>query len=337
MTNDGRWISSFLSHPGDSMTPGISDLEALRLRTDVRILPLQKQAWSILAELPTLGSVDYTTGNATVSCTRREQVKGILPSAEGTAIFGDQGALRWLDHSWRHSVAVLKQGQDFTDAPPCLLLYGETGHLAHQITLWDPCAWEGFIDLVCRHRGCWNCLRTLTDQPQHPHIDKCPVWLLREAWTEALSERDLNLRLEPIGLKRVTAVRAMEGLFTTSIGVPRLASILQEITESGLPLHVQLGNRHCTQLLESPIESFEIRPHEWEIRLAQTTMTLDPAAINSTWFVTQPQTRAERPRFECYDADGEQVLTLSGPEDPCPVVQQGWQELIGRFEEQRSH
>lgn len=335
MTNEGRWIASFLGGPGGPRR--LSDLESLRQRKDVRILPLQRQARAILDELPGLGSADYTTGNGSVSCTRRERVRDIRPGPEGTAIFGDQGGLRWLDHSWRHSVAVLNRGQDFTDTPPCLLLYGETGRLAHQITLWDSSAWEGFIDLVCRHRGCWNCLQTLSDPPERQETEACPAWLLREAWCEARSERDLELRLEPLGLKRVTALRAMEGLSATPVDLSRFAALMEDLVESGLPLHVRLGNRHCTQALESPISGFAMGPREWEVQMDQTILTLSPANIASTWLVAQPPAKAERLRFECYDARGDQVLALSGPEDPCPLVHEGWQGLIGRFEAQRFH
>ncbi|MBI1754492.1 MAG: hypothetical protein HY014_02505 [Acidobacteria bacterium] len=337
MTNEDRWIASFLGCPGGLAGRSASDLENLRRRKDVRILPLQRQAWAILDELPALGSADYTTGNGAVSCTRRERVRDIRPWPEGTAIFGDGGGLRWLDQSWRHSVAVLNRGQDFTDTPPCLLFYGETGQLAHQITLWDSGAWEGFIDLICRHRGCWNCLQALPDPPERQEGGACPAWLLKEAWCEAGSERDLELRLEPLGVKRVTALRAMEGLFTTPVDLHCFGAFVGDIAESGLPLHVRLGNRHCIQALESRISGFDKGPREWEIRMAQTLLTLCPGNIASTWLVAQPPAKTERLRFECYDANGDQVLALSGPEDPCPVVQQGWQGLIGRFEAQRFH
>ncbi|WLT32166.1 hypothetical protein [Geothrix sp. PMB-07] len=337
MTNEGLWIASFHGRPQASAQQGASDLERLRRRKDVRLLPLQRQARAILEALPGLGSADYTTGNGSASCTLREQVRDVRPCPEGTAIFGDQGGLRWLDDSWRHSVAVLNRGQDFTDTPPCLLLYGETGQLAHQITLWDPSTWEGFIDLICRHRGCWNCLETRQELPEGPGSEACPAWLLREAWNEARSERDLDLRLEPLGLKRVMALRAMEGLHTIMIDLDCLASLLDDIAEAGLPLHVRLGNQHCTQALEADISAFDKGPRAWEIQMAQTVLTLNPGSIASIWLVAQPAAKSERLRFECYDQKDDQVLTLSGPEDPCPLVQQGWQHLIGRFEAQRFH
>lgn len=337
MTNEGRWIASFRARPASPSEAGISDLERLRGRKDVRILPLQRSSRAILEALPSLGSLDCTTGNGAASCTRREQVRDIRPCSEGTAIFGDPGGFRWLEDSWRHSVAVLNRGQDFTDTPPCLLLYGETGELAHQITLWDPSTWEGFIDLLCRYRGCWNCLETRPAPPATPPCETCPAWLLQEAWREARSERDLELRLAPLGLKRVVALQAMEGLHTTLIERQRLAEVIEEVASAGLPLQVRLGNRHCTQALESSILVFEQGHREWAIEMAQTVLTLSPEDIASIWLVAQPGLRAERLRFECYDHQGESVLILSGPEDPCPLVQQGWQGVLGRVEAQRFH
>ena len=313
-------------------TEGRSDLETLRLRPDVRLMPLQSDSRSILKELPRLGSADYTTGNACVSCTRREQVKDILLSSEGTAIFGDGAGMRWLDDSWQHSVAVLNRSHDFTDTPPCLLFFGENGNLAHQITLWDPGAWEGFIELVCRHRGCWNCLRHRTGGPKTGRVPDCPAGLLREAWCEASSERDLDLRLGLLGLDRMLALRALEGLFTQPLAVQELASLLGELSALRLPVHVQLGNRHCVEVMEAPLEEVTLEAQGWEFQMGRAVIRMDPSRLDSLWFVMQPRSGQERSRFECYDGAGEQVLVLSSPQDPCPLVQLAWQGVIGRFE-----
>jgi len=337
VTHDARWIASFLRQPEDSGEPSQSDLEALCRRKDVRVLPLQRQAHSLLAELPGLGTVDYTTGNGGASCTLREQVQDLRPSTEGTVVFGASGGLRWLDRSWQHSMAVLNQGRDFTDTPPCLLLYGETGELAHQITLPDPGTWEGFIELVCRHRGCWNCLRSRSEAAGPARAAACPAWLLKEAWLEATSERDLDLRLEALGLNRGTAIRALEGLCAAPVARLELGSLLREVTESGLSLQVRLGNRHCTQMLEARFESFATEDRDWEIQMAQASLTLHPDRIARTWRVSQRRAGVERVRIECYDADDHQVLALSGPEDPDPGAQEAWQRLLGHLEAGPSH
>ncbi|MFN7958547.1 MAG: hypothetical protein U0P46_09525 [Holophagaceae bacterium] len=332
MSNEELWISSFSGTDPGTKARGSSDLEALQKRADIRVLPLQRQASAMLEALPALGSVDYTTGNAGATCTRREQVRGILSTGEGTTLFGDAGSLRWLDQSWRHSVAVLSRGEDFTDTPPCLLLFGEGGDLAHQITLWDPATWEGFIDLVCRHRGCWTCLQHRAETPGAGPASECPAWMLKEAWCEAESERDLDLRLGRLGLGRVTALRAMEGLFTTPIEVRDLAALLTDLASSQVPVHLQVGNRHCTQVLESPLDAIRLDPQAWEIQMAQTTLRIHPDRIDSAWSVVQPLPGGERQRFECYDAAGGQVLSLSCPLAPCPLVEAGWQGVLGRFE-----
>lgn len=332
MPNEGKWIASFQEKGHGDGTRGLSDLDALQLRKDLRLMPLQLNARALLEDLPDLGSVAYTTGNACASCTRREQVTTVLPMGEGTALFGDHDGMRWLNASWRHSVAVLSQGPDFTETPPCLLLFGETGELAHQITLSDPAAWEGFIELVCRHRGCWNCLRNRKAPSPRVPVDECPAWMLREAWCEAGSDQDLDSRLARLGLPRLLALRAMEGLYTTSLEVQDLAAMLEELVATRLSVHIQLGNRHCTEVLESPLERLVIAPETWEIQMSQSTLRLDPSRMESIWFVVQPWLEKEQHRFECYDAAGERVLVLSCPHSPGPAVELDWQRMIGRFE-----
>lgn len=329
MSNEEAWIASFMPGPGAG---GLSDLEALSLREDLRVMPLQRNARALLQDLPSLGPVDCTTGNAGAVCTRREAVRTILPQREGTTLLGDPGGLRWLEASWRHSAAVLSRGEDFTDTPPCLLFFGETGRLAHQITLPDPAAWGAFVDLVRRHRGCWTCLRPRLERTGSGPVLDCPIWMLRDAWREAGSERDLDLRLEGLGLDRLLALRALEGLYTTPISAGSLAALLEGLAASGLPVHLQVGNRHCTQVLEAPLGRLDLASDTWELRLAGATLRLDPARMDSLWAVVQPRPDGERHRFECYDARGERLLVLSSPQRACPSVDQDWQGLLGRFD-----
>lgn len=329
MSNEEIWIASFMAPHRES---GPSDLEALSLREDLRVMPLQRDVRALLEDLPGLGAVDCTTGNAGAVCTRREAVRTVLPMAEGTTLLGDPGGLRWLEASWRHSAAVLSRGNDFTDAPPCLLFFGETGRLAHQITLPDPAAWDAFADLVRRHHGCWNCLRPRAEGPGAHASSDCPIWLLRDAWCGSASDRDLDIRLRALGLDRLLALRALEGLYTTPIPVADLASLLEGLASSGLPVHAQVGNRHCTQVLEAPIDGLTFAPGSWTLRIAGATLRITPSSLASVWSVLQPRPGGERHRFECYDARGEGVLALSSPQDPCPLVYAGWQRAIGRLE-----
>jgi len=295
-------------------------------------MPLQLDARTLLEGLPDLGSADYTTGNTCASFTRHERVTEISPLSGGTILFGDHDGMRWLDSSWRHSVAVLSQGNDFAARPPCLLLFGETGDLAHQITLPDPAAWDGFIDLVCRLRGCWNCLRHGEGPSAKEPIQECPAWLLRDAWCEAASDQDLDTRLVRLGLSRLLALRAMEGLYTSALGIQDLASVLQELASKTLPVHLEMGNRHCTEVLESPLEHFVEGPGGWEIQLAQSTLHLDTTRLNSVWRVVPPRLEKEQHRFECYDETGERVLVFSSPLSPDAATENDWQRIIGRFE-----
>lgn len=332
MSNEERWIASFLEGAQQHGHQGLSDLQALQLRGDLRLMPLRRDEPSLLQALPNLGSADYTTGNTCASCTRRERVQSVVTLDGATVLFGEPDGMRWMNTSWRHSVAVLNRSDDFTDTPPCLLLFGEAGELAHHITIPDPSAWEGFIDLVRRYRGCWTCLQHGASQPKASLGEMCPAWLLREAWRDAGSDRDLDLRLERLGLSRVHALRAMEGLYTTLLDVQDLSDLLKGLASVPVPAQVQLGNRHCLQILESPLDSLLADAKEWEVQMGHATLRLNPSSLDSIWLVIPPWTRPERPQIECYDAAGERVLTLSSPLTACPLVQVGWQQVVGRLE-----
>ena len=332
MPAEGPWIASFRTRGLAAEIQGLTDLQALRVREDLRLMPLQLDARSLLEDLPALGPVDYTTGNGSATCTRHEQVREVLPLDGGTVLFGDDAGMRWLNASWRHSVAVLSQGRDFVKSPPCLLLFGETGELAHQITLPDPSTWEGFIDLVCQHQGCWTCLRHGLNHFGSVSKEECPAWLLREAWREAGTNQDLDARLARLGVPRLLALRAMEGLHTTALDTQDLAAVLREFVSTGLPLHVELGNRHCIEVMEAPLERFEEGSDGWDLQLSRSALHLDPSRIASLWCVVPPWQEKEQHRFECYDEAGEQVLSLCCPLNQGPAVERDWQRIIGRVE-----
>jgi hypothetical protein len=52
MPAEGPWIASFRTRGLAADTQGLTDLQALRVREDLRLMPLQLDARSLLEDLP---------------------------------------------------------------------------------------------------------------------------------------------------------------------------------------------------------------------------------------------------------------------------------------------
>jgi putative heme degradation protein len=310
-----------------------TDLEAILQRPDLVTVPLRRDDRELLDELPGLGAMVATTGKACASCAWMGTLSRVIHLDGGSALFGEGGSLCWIAGSWRHTLAVMHR--DEPEHRPSLMFFGERGELVHRITPTGPGAWEDFRALVDRHQGCANCLRhSVPTVPEASSFD-CPGSLLHAAWRESRSPRDLDLRLTGIGVDRLQAVRAMEGLYTTPIPLCDFHGMIEHLAAERLPVHLEVGNRHCTQALEGTPRHLDIQGVGWRIKTAQATLQVMPALIQSIWGVAQPGPDAERYRIEVYDGSGEQVLALACPLKTDPGTTGAWERVQATLEAER--
>lgn len=303
------------SDPGDARPP--TDLETIRERQDLQVVPLKRNDRRFLAGLPALGRVAATTANSSVTCTQWGQAASVATLEGGDVVFDQRGGLRWFGDAWRHSVAVVQNGDQ--GRAPGLLLFSEFGELVHRIALDGLEAWETFVSLVKQSQGCMNCLK----HPAAPAGPAEPVSgshrLIREAWREAQSARDLDTRLEKLGLDRLQMVQALDGLCTAPVTFAAFAALLDQVSALRLSVHIQVGNPGCVQFLETTLDRVERTGEFWKLYATDVALRIEPGLLDSVWTVVQ----GGQSRVECYDGAGMRVLSLS-----CPAMADAWRRLL---------
>lgn len=293
-------------------------------------VPLRKDDRELLGELPAMGEMVGTTGKACVSCAWQGGMEQVVPLGRGWALFSEGGGLGWIEGTWRHTLAVLSK--EHPAWRPSLMLFGESGEFVQRFLFTEPEAWKRFQSLVERHRGCPNCLRCVeVEAPGCPPFD-CPGSLLREAWRGACSRRDRDLRLAGIGVDRLQAVRAMEGLYTASISLSGFLEMLECMANSRSCFHFEVGNRHCAQILEGPLVILEARNPAWCLGASGAEIQFQPEFAQSVWGVIQPGSGGERFWIEVYDLLGDRVLSLTCPRGADLQAVRTWERVQALLE-----
>jgi putative heme degradation protein len=308
--------------PGEDRPP--TDLETIQQREDLQVVPLRRNDRTFLAELPSLGRVASTTANACTTCTLWGQAASVSGMEGGDVIFDHRRGLRWIGETWRHSIAAFHRNGE--GRAPCLMLFSEYGELVHRIALDGMAGWAVFASLVKQHQGCMNCLKHTAAPVQSTELFTGGRRLIRDAWQDSQSSQDLDSRIEKLGLDRLLAIQAMDGLQTSPIAVNVFAVLLDRMCAWGLTVHLHVGNRCCTQFLECILNRIERSADFWKLYATDVVLRIELGQLDSVWLVDQAGT-SDRQCLEGYDFQGMRVFSLSCPRNACPAIKVGWQRL----------
>ena len=205
------------------------------------------------------------------------------------------------------------------------MLFGPWGELLLQVSLTDDSRAEGLQALVDAHQGCGHCLHPgPRPDPEPAAAGSWSGAMLREAWGDAGSPRDLEVRLAGLGLTPLLAVRALDGLYTHPLGPEALATLLGRLGHAGIPLHVECGGPHGAQALSGPVIGLARNPDHWAIRFPEAQIRLDLDHFPRVWSTTRPGISGGRPRVEGFDDAGERVLSIASHVD----TPDDWERLL---------
>lgn len=302
-----------------------TDLQRLLARDEVQVVPLRRGEVGLLAELHHLGPVALSTGSPGALLTTWGALGTLQRAPDGSHLLVREEGMAWLGQDGYHAVGVLgREGRAFT---PRLLFFGMHGERLHQVSLTEASDLEALRSILERHQGCRHCLRHEAAPCADPVPFDCPGSVIREAWREATSNRDLDARLEGLGLGRLLLLRAMEGLHSEALDLDAFRHVLGRLAAQRLPAYLEVGQPQGRQGLRATFEEARLEGDTWALEGGVCSLRLEPTLVDSAWVHTQPWDG--RVRVDCFDAQGAAVASLGCPLDACPAVLRGWEALVG--------
>lgn len=283
----------------------LSDLQQVLQRTDLGFVPLAKDDRTLLDVLPTLGSLTCFHGGRNVQIARTHAIEQVIHSEGGSTLLDAAAGFVWIGTSYRHALAALRRGEHAER--PSLMLFNDRGERMLQVILEDDARFDAFRGILQEHKGCINCLRhapASSRPPMPPFVGSSGA--LRDAWCEATSRADLQARLRGLGIDPFTAVRALEGLHTTSLEPSQFTGLLRRLVDLSVPVHLEVEQADAVVALEAEWRGLQRDGTVWQLDGPDCTLWIAPDASTTFWWVRQGSAH----RLELFDAFGQILLTL---------------------------
>ncbi|MBL8670524.1 MAG: hemin-degrading factor [Alphaproteobacteria bacterium] len=302
---------------------GVSEAELLAAGLGRHVVRLQPQWPSIMAELPTLGTVMALTRNDHCVHEKVGTYKAFSVNGHVGLFLGEAIDLRIFFQCWRFGFAVTETGKD--GEKRSLQFFDGQGRAIHKVFLRpesDEAAWRA---LVARFAGGAVGDVRLEPAPAAPAEqpdDRIDAAGLRAAWDALQDTHDFHGMLRRFGAGRVQALRlgGIGRARRTTVGA--LRAILERAAGDAMPIMVFVGNPGMIQIHTGPVSRLLATGPWFNVLDPGFNLHLREDAIDTAWIVRKPTVDGDVTSLEMFDAAGGTIATLFGkrkpgmPEDP---------------------
>lgn len=309
---------------------GVSELELLVTEPETRVRRLEPECGAILQALAGLGPLMHLSRNDEVVHEITGTIKK-LQLNDGGAMGLSLGEidLRVFFRQWRHAYAVVETAamgerhslQFFSAA-------GEAVHKIYWIEGGDVSAWAALVDnhvaTVQRPDITLSAPRIPTRSP----LAEGGETALRADWAALQDVHDFHELLKRHGIDRLSALEQVGRDWAWPVAEGSLEGLLTRVAEQANPIMVFVGNPGIVQIYSGTIERL-LRTGPWfNVLDPKFNLHVDTSAIAAIWVVRRPSSDGDITSLECFNRQGELVLTLFGARKPGVPERADWRERI---------
>lgn len=308
---------------------GVAELELLLTRPPQRACRLEPDFAELYRWLPGVGEimtlarneevVHETTGRMGPFNVARRHGVGLCLGAIDLRVFFSQ---------WAHGYAVVEDTR--SGERHSLQFFDASGTAIHKVyatARTDAGAWAELID-AWRARDQHPAIElTSPDRPARDGEGVDPEELARD-WAAITDVHQFNGMLRRHGLDRLTALEMVDDAWARRIPAGSFEWALTAAAEREVPVMVFVGNRGIVQIFTGPVQRL--------VRLRDWFNVLDPGfslharsdRFASEWLVRRPSEDGVITSIDCFNADGELVVSVFGERKPGRAERGDWRELI---------
>lgn len=308
---------------------GVSELSLLLTEPADRVRRLGPEFADIYVSLGLLGPV--------MTLARNDQVVHETTGRVGKFSVSDNGAmglclgdidLRVFFNKWAHGYAVTeqtakgeRQSLQFFDH------HGVAVHKIYAVAETDMEAWQSLIGN--RLADVQRPDLELTPPPS-PERRPAPmnVTLLREDWASITDVHQFHDMLKRHDLDRLTALECIGDEWARRLPAVALEQVLDAAGRAAIPLMVFVGNRGIVQIHTGAVNKL-VRIREWfNVLDPHFNLHVSMPGIHSCWAVRRPSADGDITSLDCFNQQGELVLSLFGERKPGRPELAVWRQLV---------
>lgn len=312
---------------------GVSEAELLATDIGETVTLLEPKFPQILGELHRLGQIMALTRNEAIVHERKGEYKNVEVvkghRQMGLAVNEDID-LRIFFDQWRFGFAVTNESESRTMRS--FQFFDAAGTAIHKVYLQDETVIGEYEHIVQKYRSV-NQTTTLALGPQAGKAAETPdaeinISEFQQAWADLRDTHDFFPMLRKLGVAREQALRLAAPEMAREVRVDAYKFLLQQASESTLPIMVFVGNPGIIQIHTGKVENIA-EAHGWFNVLDEAfNLHIEQKKISRAWVVKKPTADGIVTSLELFNQNGDNVALFFGKRKPGIPESTEWREIV---------
>lgn len=310
---------------------GISEMQLLLTEPQALVIRLEPRCTDLMCRLAALGPVMTLTRNNEVV----HETTGVLHDFQITA----QGAmglclgeidLRVFFRHWVHALAVNDPESDGS-VRQSLQFFSVSGDAVFKVyknAATNADAWQALIEAFRAE----NQRPPLSIGERERFQRKRQVgtrWeALQQDWSQLEDVHHFHALLQKHDVDRLSALENIGDEWAYPVAGNSLECLLQRVVATATPLMVFVGNPGVVQIFTGTLQTLRRTGAWYNVLDKRFNLHVNTEQLSSTWVVRRPSGDGDITSLECFNAQGELVVTLFGERKPGKPELRSWRERI---------
>jgi putative hemin transport protein len=314
-------------------TLGVSEVELLSSRCGEGVTRLKPEFSALMQEFSKLGWALGITRNDSIVHERKGDYLGYEWTPHAALFVGEDIDLRFFHANWKYALAVVEgEGKQTRRS---IQLFDKFGLAMHKVYLTERSNLEAYETLVDEFRaddqGLIEDVETYTP-PAHPatlRTETPDFTSFQQEWVNLKDTHHFFGLINKYKLHRIEALEwAPSTHYAEKIENDGLRKAIMLASERDLEIMVFVGNRGAIGIHTGLVKKI-VDFNEWlNVLDPDFNLHIREKDIAQTWIVRKPTEDGVVTSLECFDSNGELIITLFGKRKPGIPEMQKWRKLI---------
>lgn len=313
---------------------GVTEVELLATQIGETATPLIPDFEAILKRFEEIGYAMSLTRNASIVHERKGVFKDFSWSPHAALFVGEDIDIRFFPSVWKYAFAVVEGGEKPRKSIQIFDKYGDAVYKLYIENKSNLDAYEAIIRDFDDTEEFTLALEQAPELQKVRPIDQINIDTLafQQEWIDLKDTHDFFGMVRKYSLHRIEALNlAPSKHHASQVPNDRLRKALNLASESGQEIMAFVGNRGAIGIHTGPVKKIVDFGPWLNVLDPEFNLHIFEADIKQSWVVRKPTADGEVTSLECFDANGELIITLFGKRKPGIPELASWRELVAKL------
>lgn len=313
---------------------GVTEVELLATQIGETASPLIPDFEALLKRFEDIGYAMSLTRNASIVHERKGVFKGFSWSPYAALFVGEDIDIRYFPTVWKFAFAVVEGGEKPRKS---IQIFDKYGDAVYKLYIENKSNIEAYEAIT---RDFDNSKDFTLELEQAPELQKVratdqiniDTLAFQQEWIDLKDTHNFFGMLKKHNLHRIEALNfAPSKHHASQVSNDSLRKALNLASESGQEIMVFVGNRGAIGIHTGPVKKIVDYGQWLNVLDPEFNLHIFEADIKQSWVVRKPTEDGEVTSLECFDANGELIITLFGKRKPGIPEMESWRELVAKL------